>query len=58
MSTPDQAPSKCPKGMVENAKGQCVSEEQIITPADIVAMRQGSQQSGTLVKKHLPRQPS
>jgi len=58
MLTPDQTPSKCPEGTVENAKGQCVPIDQIFTQSDVVAMVQGSRQSGQLVKKHLPKKPA
>ncbi len=58
MPTPDQTPSKCPEGTVENAKGQCVPIDQIFTQTDIDDMVRGSRQSGELVKKHLPKKPA
>jgi len=55
MPTPDQEHKKCPEGTVENALGQCVPKDQIIIQTDIDAMKQGSKQSGELVRKHLPK---
>ena len=57
MPTPDQTPSKCPEGTVENAKGQCVPIDQIFTQTDIDDMVRGSRQSGELVKNIYLRNP-